>query len=179
MNYKRKSRRRFFLLKWSRTLPISSWIPLWNSNGADSHSCHYAYVTPCLGEKKKYHCGGDSWRGGLFTKRLKKWMKAVFLLGCYGCIFHGTWNSAQLCQNLGISGRGGFEHPNPPRYATDTTCCKSQRCAPEDGQMIAPKYVELILEINKLLLLHLFGLLYYLPTMMMYGQTQTKFHTLH
>ena len=48
-------------------------------------------------------------------------MKAVFLLGCYGCIFHGTGNSAQLCQNFGISGRGGggFEPPQTlPRYAT-------------------------------------------------------------
>ena len=46
--------------------------------------------------------GGHSWRGGLFTKQIKKLVKAVFLLGCYGCIFHGTGNSAQLCQNLGI-----------------------------------------------------------------------------
>jgi hypothetical protein len=37
---------------------------------------------------------------------------------CYGCIFHGTGNSAQLCQNFGIS--GGFEPPPKPspRYAT-------------------------------------------------------------
>jgi hypothetical protein len=32
-----------------------------------------------------------------------KWVKLVFLLGYYGCIFHGTGNSAQLCQNFGIS----------------------------------------------------------------------------
>ena len=64
-------------------------------------------------ERKKYHCGGDSWRGGLFTKQLKKWVKAVFLLGCYGCIFHGTGNSAQLCQNFGISGGGGLNTPHP------------------------------------------------------------------
>jgi hypothetical protein len=40
--------------------------------------------------------------------------------GCYGCIFHGTVNSAQLCQNFGISVGRGFEHPEPlpPRYAT-------------------------------------------------------------
>ena len=63
-----------------------------------------------LGEKK-YHSGGHSWQGGLFTKQLKKWEKAIFLLGCYGCIFHGTGNSAQLCQNFGIS--GGIEHPKP------------------------------------------------------------------
>jgi hypothetical protein len=36
-----------------------------------------------------------------------KLVKPIFLLGCYGCIFHGTGNSAQLCQNFGISGGGG------------------------------------------------------------------------
>jgi hypothetical protein len=34
-----------------------------------------------------------------------KWVKPVFWLGCYGCIFHGTGNLAQFCQNLGISVR--------------------------------------------------------------------------
>jgi hypothetical protein len=77
----------------------------------------YSYIMSCLGEKRKYHCGGHSWRGGLFTKQLKKWVKAVFLLGCYGCIFHGTGNSARLCQNFGIS--GGLNTPTPPRYATE------------------------------------------------------------
>ena len=38
-------------------------------------------------------------------------VKVVFLLGCYGCIFHGTGNSAMLCQNFGIS--GGLNTPNP------------------------------------------------------------------
>jgi hypothetical protein len=43
-----------------------------------------------------------------------KWVKPVFWLSCYGCIFHGTGNSAQLCQNFGISGGGGvFEPPTP------------------------------------------------------------------
>jgi hypothetical protein len=32
-----------------------------------------------------------------------KWVKPVFLLGCYGCIFYGTANLAQLCENFGIS----------------------------------------------------------------------------
>jgi hypothetical protein len=63
---------------------------------------------------------GDSWRGSLFIK-LKKWVKPVFLLSCYGCIFHGTGNSAQLCQNFGISGVGGLNSANPPpRYVTET-----------------------------------------------------------
>jgi hypothetical protein len=38
-----------------------------------------------------------------------KWVKPVFLLGCYRCNFHGTGNSAQLCQNFGLSGGGGFK----------------------------------------------------------------------
>jgi hypothetical protein len=42
----------------------------------------------------------------------KKWVKPVFLLGCYGFIFHGTGNLAQLFQNFGNS--GGFEPPNTP-----------------------------------------------------------------
>jgi hypothetical protein len=79
----------------------------------------YSYVTSWLGEKKKYHCGGHSWRGGLFTKQVKI-SDSHILLDCYGCIFHGTGNSAQLCQNFGFFfwGGGGFNTPNPPRYAT-------------------------------------------------------------
>ena len=47
----------------------------------------------------------------------------------------------------------------------NTTCCKKpQSCAPEDGQKFAPKHVELIFEINKLLLLHLVGFYITLPT---------------
>jgi hypothetical protein len=34
-------------------------------------------------------------------------------LALVGCIFHGTGNSAQLCQNFGIS-RGGLNTPTPP-----------------------------------------------------------------
>jgi hypothetical protein len=49
-----------------------------------------------------------------------KWVKPVFLLGCYGCILHGTGNSTRLCQNFGISGWGvGGCTPTSPRYATD------------------------------------------------------------
>jgi hypothetical protein len=55
-----------------------------------------------------------------------KWVKPVFLLGCYGCIFHRTGNSAQLCQNFGISG-GWFETPKPP----PSVChCSEQQSAP-------------------------------------------------
>jgi hypothetical protein len=40
-----------------------------------------------------------------------EWVKPVFWLGCYGCIFHGTGNLARLCQNFGIPGE--FTPPNP------------------------------------------------------------------
>ena len=43
-----------------------------------------------------------------------------------------------------------------------TTSCNTQSSTPEDGQNNCPKYVELIGIINKPLLLHLIGCLYYL-----------------
>jgi hypothetical protein len=45
-----------------------------------------------------------------------KWVNPLFLLDCYGCIFHGTGNSTRLCQNFRISG-SEVEPPNPPWYA--------------------------------------------------------------
>jgi hypothetical protein len=46
----------------------------------------------------------------------------IFLLGCYGCIFHGTGNLAQLCQNLGMSG-GVLTPQTPIRYTTAVLQC--------------------------------------------------------
>ena len=43
-----------------------------------------------------------------------------------------------------------------------TTSCNTQSSAPEDGRDCRPKHVEPIGIINKLLLLHLIGCLYYL-----------------
>ena len=43
-----------------------------------------------------------------------------------------------------------------------TTNCNTQSGAPEDGQNNCPKHVELTGIINKLLLMHLVGCLYYL-----------------
>ena len=43
-----------------------------------------------------------------------------------------------------------------------TTCCNTQSSAPEDGQNKYPKHVELTGIINKPLLLHLVGCVYYL-----------------
>ena len=54
----------------------------------------------------------------------------------------------------------------PPDVATlsvhYTTNCNTQSSAPEDGQNNFPKHVELTGIINKPLLLHLVGCLYYL-----------------
>jgi hypothetical protein len=48
------------------------------------------------------------------------WVKPVFLLGCYECIFHGSENLSMLCQNFGIWGEGlNTSTPHPARYATD------------------------------------------------------------
>ena len=47
-------------------------------------------------------------------------------------------------------------------WAHYTTSCNKQSSAPEDGQNNCPKHVELTGTINKPLLLHLVGCLYYL-----------------
>ena len=52
----------------------------------------------------------------------------------------------------------GLQHP----WVHCTTSCKTQSSAPEDGQNNCPKHVELTGIINKPLLLHLVGCLYYL-----------------
>ena len=59
----------------------------------------------------------------------------------------------------------GIMHPRCCLAATSwvhyTTSCNTQSSAPEDGQNNCTKYVELIGIINKPLLLHLVGFLYY------------------
>ena len=54
---------------------------------------------------------------------------------------------------------GGRQHRGVLHY---TTSCNTQSIAPEDGQNNCPKRFELIGNINKLLLLHRAGCLYYL-----------------
>jgi len=49
-----------------------------------------------------------------------------------------------------------------------TTSCNTQSSAPEDGQNNCPKYVELTEIINKPLLLHLVGCIYYLYFIMFF-----------
>ena len=60
----------------------------------------------------------------------------------------------------------GIKHPRCYRPATSwvhyTTNCNTQSSAPEDGQNNCPKHAELTGIINKPLLLHLVGCLYYL-----------------
>jgi hypothetical protein len=49
-----------------------------------------------------------------------KWVKPVFLLGCYRCIFHRTGNSARLCQTSEFWWVG-FEAPPSVRHCLDTS----------------------------------------------------------
>ena len=51
-----------------------------------------------------------------------------------------------------------------------TTSCNTRSSAPEDGQNNCPKYVELTGIINKPLLLHLDGCLYYLYFIIFFGE---------
>ena len=60
---------------------------------------------------------------------------------------------------LCVTACGIMQHPGVLHY---TTSCNTQSSAPEDGQNNFPKHVELTGIINKPLLLHLVGCLYYL-----------------
>ena len=53
-------------------------------------------------------------------------------------------------------------HGPATSWVNYTTSCNTQSSAPEDGQNNFPKHVELTGIINKPLLLHPFGCLYYL-----------------
>jgi hypothetical protein len=56
---------------------------------------------------------GQRERGSGGFRSICKWVKPVFWLGCYRCIFYGTANLAQLCQNFRISGGGLTPKPFP------------------------------------------------------------------
>ena len=75
------------------------------------------------------------------------------------------WYNATTTLSEGKPGSGGTPLPGY-RPATSwvhyTTNCNTQSSAPEDGQNDCPKHVEVIGIINKPLLLHLVGCLYYL-----------------
>jgi hypothetical protein len=127
------------------TRPVGMWevsLTL-NSNGADSHYCHYAYATwytsylchltwrddsvfPALQytlalKRKKYHCGGDSWWGSLFMKQLKKWVKPVFLLSCYGCISTKLGIRLSFVKISEFRGGGGWT-PETPTSVHHCSC---------------------------------------------------------
>ena len=86
-------------------------------------------------------------------------------------IFRSTRLCVTTCgvmHRYNVGGQPGSRVPPLPGYrpATSwvhyTTNCNTQSSAPEDGQNNCPKHVELIGIINKPLLLHLVGCLYYL-----------------
>ena len=60
-----------------------------------------------------------------------------------------------------------------------TTSCNTQSSAPEDGQNNCPKHVELTGIINKLLLLHLVGCLYYLYCIIVSIYSSTECRVFH
>ena len=80
---------------------------------------------------------------------------------------YSLWYNASIAMPVAGSLEAEALPPLPAsRPATSsvhcTTSCNTQSSAPEDGRNHRPKRVELIGIINKLLLLHLVGCLYYL-----------------
>ena len=73
------------------------------------------------------------------------------------------WDEVREDERL-VGGKGWKERVYRPATSRVhyTTSCKSQSSAPEDGYNNCPKHVELTGIINKPLLLHLVGCLYYL-----------------
>jgi hypothetical protein len=98
----------------TRTCLILSYVAL-PLSGVPRNFCRW-------GSFNKFSWGHRAERTGIWGRQphshrfcsICKWVNPVFLLVCYGCIFHGTGNSAQLCQNFGISGVGGEPHKKNP-----------------------------------------------------------------
>ena len=68
-----------------------------------------------------------------------------------------------MCYNLRYNAPTTFVGHRPATsWVHYTTRCNTQSSVPEDGQNNCPKHVELTGIINKPLLLHLVGCLYYL-----------------
>ena len=82
-------------------------------------------------------------------------------LNMFRAIVLPIFKSTRLCVTA-----CGIMNPRCCRLATSwvhyTTSCNTQSSAPEDGRLFCPKHVELNGIINKPLLLHLVGCLYYL-----------------
>ena len=62
-------------------------------------------------ERKKYHCGGHSWRGGLFTQQLKKMSEIHILVRLLRMYFPRNWEFGSALSKF--RNFGGFEHPPP------------------------------------------------------------------
>ena len=74
-----------------------------------------------------------------------------------GLTFRHRASCMYVCYSHDVAG-----HRPATSWLHNTTSCNTQSSAPEDGQNNFPKHVELTGIINKLLLLHLVGCLYYL-----------------
>jgi hypothetical protein len=80
--------------------------------GATERVCgiHWSFAARGGGVVKKFSWGWRAEKTGIWGRQppcqvfhsICKWIKPVFWLGCYGCIFHGTGNSAQFWQNIRI-----------------------------------------------------------------------------
>jgi hypothetical protein len=69
------------------------------------------------GQRERGSGGGSPLVRGS-TQFSNEW-NPYFVLGCYGCIFHGTGNLAQLCQNFEIS---GWVWTSPPQHPSVRHC---------------------------------------------------------
>ena len=100
----------------------------------------------------------------LCTRRNRRWKGTCRISGY--TLLTETVKGQELIRNSVL--RGLKLVPPHPHYWPSTsrvlytTICNTQSSAPEDGQNNCPKHVELIGIINKPLLLHLVGCLYYL-----------------
>ena len=82
-------------------------------------------------------------------------------LNMFRSIISPIIRSTRLCLQLVVQNTGDAAcHQQAASSVLYTTSCK-QSSAPGDGRNYRPKHVELIQIINKLLLLHLVGCLYY------------------
>ena len=78
-------------------------------------------------ERKNYHSGGHSWRGGLFKKQLKKMSESCILVKLLRMYFPRNWEFGSALSKLRNLGGGGFEHPKSPPSVRHWLCVFSDR----------------------------------------------------
>ena len=136
---------------WTAFVPINS-----NINHMLRHS-----------DSKQTYCMLKPTRCTNFSNLFLEWNSICF--GQFLCpssgVFHCTHNG--IC-HTGYADSLWTEAYAPARKPTTswvhyTTSCNTQSGAPEDGQNNCPKHAKLTGMINKPLLFHLVGCLYYLP----------------